>query len=50
MLKDYCNCLAIEVSERANLSGMLSACSTYHLQEMGPVKEAVKVRTALGPL
>ena len=42
-LKDYSDCLAIEVSERANLSTMLTSCVAHQAQELARVQQDVKV-------
>lgn len=42
-LKDYCDCLGIEVSERVNLSTMLASCLAHQAQELARVQQDVKV-------
>ena len=42
-LKDYSDCLGIEVSERVNLSNMLASCLTHQAQQLARVQQDVKV-------
>lgn len=42
-LKDYCDCLGIEVSERVNLSTMLASCLAHQAQELAQVQQDMKV-------
>ena len=45
-LKDYSDCLGIEVSERVNLSTMLASCLAHQARELARVQEDVKVGQA----
>ena len=42
-LKEYCDCLGIEVSEGVNLSTMLASCLAQQASELARVKENMKV-------
>ena len=42
-LKEYSDCLGIEVSERVNISNMLAACLAQQAQELARVQQDMKV-------
>lgn len=42
-LKEYCDCLGIEVSERVSLSNMLASCLVQQATKLAEVKENMKV-------
>lgn len=46
-LKDYSDCLGIEVSERVNLSTMLTTCLAQQARDLAKVQEDVKVQDHL---
>ena len=44
-MKDYCDCLGIEVRERVSLSNMLASCLVEQAGQLERVQQDIKVGT-----